>query len=448
MKRYTTSYFFTILLNFSLPSFTQSQSITEIIDINGDGAGNNLLLCYGIATDGSDNVYVTGLDSDNAFKITPGGTITEIIDNTGDGAGNSLDGPYIIATDGSGNVYVTGFYTDNAFKITPGGTITEIIDNTGDGAGNSLDGSFEIATDGSGNVYVTGFHTDNVFKITPGGTITEIIDNTGDGAGNSLDESFGIATDGSGNVYVTGRDSDNAFKITPGGTITEIIDITGDGAGSGNFFYSPHRIATDGSGNVYVAGSNADNAYKIGTFQLPVELIDFYGRVINEKIQLKWTTAIELNNLGFEIQKSKEGIDWEVIDFVEGLGTTNDVNEYQYQDKNPYKGINHYRLKQIDFDGTFEYSNVIAVEYENPEMNFNVFPNPSNGLINLQIDNPSNQEIKIKVLDNIGRRITESEIIQGESNLQKEMEIKRSGIYIITVQIRDEVFYEKIVINN
>ena len=70
-----------------------------------------------IAVDTEGNVYVSGIGSDNAFKITPLGVITEIIDSTGDGAGNPLDAPEGIAVDGLGNVYVTGYTSDNAFKI-------------------------------------------------------------------------------------------------------------------------------------------------------------------------------------------------------------------------------------------------------------------------------------------------------------------------------------------
>jgi len=101
----------------TLASVAQAQTITEIIDATGAGAGKTLSTPYGIAVDSSGNVYVTGADSDNAFKITPGGTITQIIDGTGDGAGKTLDGPVGIAVDSAGNVYVTGVASDNAFKI-------------------------------------------------------------------------------------------------------------------------------------------------------------------------------------------------------------------------------------------------------------------------------------------------------------------------------------------
>jgi len=248
--------------------------ITEIIDSTGDGV-NGLLTPIVIAVDAAGNVYVAGLSSDNAFKITPGGTITEIIDGTGDGTGggvNVLASPKGIAVDAAGNVYVTGTGSNNAFKITPGGTITEIIDGAGDGV-NGLASTFGIAVDAAGNVYVAGIGSNNAFKITPGGTITEIIDSTGDGV-NGLLNPQRIAVDAAGNVYVAGDNSNNAFKITPGGTITEIIDSTGDGV---NGLVSPQAIAVDAAGNVYVTGFNSDNAFKITPGGTITEIIDGAG---------------------------------------------------------------------------------------------------------------------------------------------------------------------------
>jgi len=312
----TTTYYDDLVLRAANPS--EAPTITEIIDPTGDGAGNPLGNPYGIASDGSGNVYVSGDATNNAFKITPGGVITEIIDATGDGAGNTLLGadgiaadeagnvyvagsvswnafkitpggtiteiingtensllyPFGIAVDGLANVYVAGNDSHNVFKITPGGMITEIIDAAGDGQGNTLSFAIAVAADAAGNVYVCGTFSDNAFKITPGGVITEIIDPTGDGT-NVLDWPAGIAVDGAGNVYVTGRLSDNAFKITPGGVITEIIDANGDGAG--NTLADPWGIAVDGAGNVYVAGNISDNAFKITPGGVITEIIDAAG---------------------------------------------------------------------------------------------------------------------------------------------------------------------------
>jgi hypothetical protein len=185
-----------------------------------------------------------------------------------------------------------------------------------------------------------------------------------------------------------------------------------------------------------------------GNAILPVKLIDFNGITGNNLINLDWSTASELNNSGFEIEKSKNGKDWEIIDFVEGSGTTSEISEYQYQDVNPYSGINYYRLKQFDFDGAFEHSKVITVEYNNSESSINAFPNPSSGLINLQIDNPLSQRIKIMVLDNLGRKVWESIQVEGELNLRKEIEIEGNGIYCVSAQIGDKIHYERVIITD
>nr|MBP9122528.1 T9SS type A sorting domain-containing protein [Ignavibacteriaceae bacterium] len=96
---------------------------------------------------------------------------------------------------------------------------------------------------------------------------------------------------------------------------------------------------------------------------LPVELVSFSGALRNNAIQLNWQTATEVDNHGFEIEKKSTKSDWLKIGFVEGHGTSNSPKYYSFTDKSVLSGEKYqYRLKQIDGDGTFTYSNIIEIE--------------------------------------------------------------------------------------
>jgi hypothetical protein len=94
---------------------------------------------------------------------------------------------------------------------------------------------------------------------------------------------------------------------------------------------------------------------------LPVELVSFTGARAGEAVNLKWQTATEINNMGFEIERSQDALFWSKIGFVEGNNTTNSPKYYSFVDKTRAKEKLYYRLKQIDNDGTSEYSNVVEV---------------------------------------------------------------------------------------
>ena len=108
---------------------------------------------------------------------------------------------------------------------------------------------------------------------------------------------------------------------------------------------------------------------------LPIDLVGFTARKKSDDILLEWQTAMELNNDGFEIQRSKDAIDWEIIDFVKGRGTVNELISYRYLDESPSEGTNYYRLKQLDFDGKSEFSKIVSVVVET-QNEVVVFPNP------------------------------------------------------------------------
>ncbi|MCF8262064.1 MAG: T9SS type A sorting domain-containing protein [Melioribacteraceae bacterium] len=124
---------------------------------------------------------------------------------------------------------------------------------------------------------------------------------------------------------------------------------------------------------------------------LPVELNSFTGRVINNKVELNWETITELNNYGFWVERKLETADWAKLGFIEGVGNSNSPKLYKFIDSSPIAGKAYYRLKQIDFDGKFEYSSIIEVNVASPtkfELLQN-YPNPFNPTTTIKFTIPA-----------------------------------------------------------
>lgn len=181
---------------------------------------------------------------------------------------------------------------------------------------------------------------------------------------------------------------------------------------------------------------------------LPTELVAFSGKKINDEIQLTWLTDSEINNKGFEIYRSSntDSPSWRKIGWIDGNGSSNQQYTYRFDDLQPEYGINYYRLKQVDIDGKYEYSNIIAVENDNSNFDLKIFPNPSTRNFNVQIKNPLSKNMKIHINNNLGVKVWESDLILGESGWSEELEIIGNGIYIITVQVGNKVYNKRVVI--
>lgn len=184
------------------------------------------------------------------------------------------------------------------------------------------------------------------------------------------------------------------------------------------------------------AGSSAPTlSGDVGT--LPVELTFFKARISNFKVILLWQTATELNNEKFEVEISKDGREFQKIGVIKGNGTTIASQEYSFEVKNPKKGVSYYRLKQIDFDGQFEYSEVISLRFigENQEVGI-FYPNPSKtGVVNLDYISQTNKEIDIAVYD-ITAKIVINQVRQvssGSNNLIFDFSTLNTGIYIAQI---------------
>jgi hypothetical protein len=144
---------------------------------------------------------------------------------------------------------------------------------------------------------------------------------------------------------------------------------------------------------------------------VPVELITFSSSVIDDNVTLTWMTATETNNSGFQIERCERlearSEEWKSIGFVNGNGTTTETKSYFYKDENLSAGKYQYRLKQIDFDGTFEYSNTIEVEIT-PPAKFSLeqnYPNPFNPTTRISWQSPVSGWQPLKVFDVLGNEV-------------------------------------------
>lgn len=175
---------------------------------------------------------------------------------------------------------------------------------------------------------------------------------------------------------------------------------------------------------------------------LPVELTSFTSSVIGSTVQLKWTTASEINNNGFDIERrSQNSSEWQRIGFVQGAGTTAQTQTYIYSDE-PGTGKYDYRLRQVDFDGTFSYSQIVSAEVGAPteyKLNQN-FPNPFNPSTTIKYSIPAEGFVRLSVFNSIGQEL---EVLVSEFQTSGTYEILwtadsySSGIYFYQMEVSD-----------
>ena len=248
--------------------------------IDGAGASAQFTSPYGVAVDGSGNVYVAEITtrevrlSNRIRKIDSEGVVSTLAGGTSgfaDGPGTSAQffAPFGVAVDGSGNVYVADRNNHRIRKIDSSGVVSTIA-GTGtagfaDGPGTSAQFNFPcgVAVDGLGNVYVGDCSNHRIRKVESSGVVSTLAGTgtagfaDGPGASAQFDVPYGVVVDGSGNVYVGDSNNHRIRKIDSSGVVSTLAgDGTSgfaDGPGTSAQFNTPRGLAVDGLGNVYVA---------------------------------------------------------------------------------------------------------------------------------------------------------------------------------------------------
>ncbi len=162
---------------------------------------------------------------------------------------------------------------------------------------------------------------------------------------------------------------------------------------------------------------------KPGTPPLPVTLLSFDGRKNGSVVDLTWRTAFEFNNSRFEIETSKDVSNYYKIGTVNSQGNSTDIQSYSYRDYLPVKGVNYYRLKQVDIDGRITYSRTIAITFDDKGKLMTVYPNPARDNLNISFASPQqNVLIQIHTID--GKLVRQASV----GNVQRNADLNVTGL--------------------
>jgi len=250
-----------------------------------------------------------------------------------------------------------------------------------------------------------------------------------------------------GNIVVAGFSSPSGlYFYSPSGTLYKTLSIvTGNRSAyllpNGNFITTNatgiHEIDSTSGALVrtIIAGANYQYVSLYDYTTIPVELTSFTANVIDRNVVLNWTTATETNNLGFEILRSAQNDNhWQKIGYVPGFGTTTEPKSYSYTDQSLNSGTYYYRLKQIDYDGGFTYSDVAEVEVSLPTV-FSLeqnYPNPFNPSTSIQFSLPVDAQVAISIYNLVGEKVAEvvnKEFSAGTHKVNLDASTLTSGIY-------------------
>ncbi len=422
-------------------------AVAGIDDVNGNGFADLMVsahdespseeLAYAgrvYVFDGKDGALIHSLTSPNAQPNGAfGWSLSSLPDITGDGIGDLLigtwrerlgDAPRI-----AGSAYVFSGQSGNVYY-----TLRASIETTAAGFGYSTSAAGDVDADGYADIIV-GSQSGKFAEVISGADASLLYRFTGgigSGFGRIVASAGDANKDGYADVLIAAPTEDTDRQTNAGrayvysgkdggvlytleSTRPRVLGLFGlDVASAGDINGDGYEELLVGAPNENSSGSpaQAGRAYVFngltGTI-LPVELVAFQASAVGSRVRLSWETASETNNEGFEIQHRQSsttpGQDWSPIGWVDGAGTTRIPQTYTYHVERVQPGRHQFRLKQIDFDGSFTYSDVRAVEVAVPGTHAVVppYPHPIISQSLLTVTPATTQHVRVRLLDVLGR---------------------------------------------
>jgi hypothetical protein len=180
---------------------------------------------------------------------------------------------------------------------------------------------------------------------------------------------------------------------------------------------------------------------------LPVELVSFGGMSLNEKIKLYWTTASEENCKEYIIEKTRNAMDFAEVTHVKAAGNSTSLLNYKAYDTAPLHGKNFYRIKQIDYNGDFTYSKLIAVNYAELSSGISIIPNPATDMTSIEFNSAGDYPVLLKLIDMQGKIIINKHFASTEGSNEFVLDTRQvaKGIYSLQLLYDDQNIVTKFV---
>lgn len=413
---------------------------------------------YGLYVDAAGRLWVADLSNarvlrfDNASTIPSGSPANKVLGqldfvtgtiNTGGISASTMNRPISVFGDASGNLYVSD--RDNRRVLRFNNAAAKDNGDPADGvlgqpdfvtttAG--LDAStlgnraWGVFVDGTGRLWVCDRDNHRVLRFDNAATKTngaaadrvlgqaDFVTNTSALNASGFGDPKGVFVDGMGRLFVADEGNNRIKVYNNAATIGFLADadyvlgqpdfVTGgwpptDPPTASSLNYAEYLWIDNSSNHIWVADEYNHRVLRFDALVIPVELVSFTATAISNRVELNWSTATETNNAGFAIEKNTDGV-WSQIGYVKGNGTTTETNDYSFIE-NTSAGKYQYRLKQIDLDGRFEYSDVVEVTVgltvEDYKLSQN-FPNPFNPSTTITFAIKNTERVTVTVHNTLG----------------------------------------------